>query len=88
MDTFDVILAARSNRDLKPEEFERQVAMIRPLMDWDAAASTWRSRLSGSRPQHVTEVINTLFEAARVYGTAVTMQVVPAQEADRAATPD
>ncbi|TDD32034.1 hypothetical protein E1286_44130 [Nonomuraea terrae] len=88
MDTFDVILVARSNLDLAPEKFERQVAMIRPLMDWDAAASTWWSRLSGSRPQHVTEVINTLFEAARVYGTTVTVQLVPAQEMDRAATPD
>jgi hypothetical protein len=40
MDTFDMIVTARSNRGLKPEEFESQVAMIKPIMAWDQAAWT------------------------------------------------
>jgi hypothetical protein len=88
MDTFDVIMTAWSNRDLKPAEFERQVAMIKPVMAWDPTAWAWRARLSSSRAERVAEVINTLFEAARVYGTTVTVAVVPAERADESAATD
>jgi hypothetical protein len=77
MDTFDVIVTAWSNRDLKSAEFERQVATIKPVMNWDQGAWAWRNRLSSSHAEHATDVINTLFEAARLYGTTVTVQVVP-----------
>jgi hypothetical protein len=79
-----VILTARSNTDLKPEEFERQKAMIKLVMEWDPSTWTWRTRLSSSRAEHVSDVINTLFESARVYRTVVTVQLVPAEQADEA----
>ncbi|WP_425464777.1 transposase [Nonomuraea terrae] len=85
MDTLGVVLTARSNRGLKSEEFDRQVAMLKPFMDWDAPSWTWWARIPGSRTEHVTKVINTLFEAARLYGTAVTVQLAPAERADEAA---
>ncbi|MFI9597723.1 hypothetical protein [Nonomuraea sp. NPDC052265] len=85
MDTFSVVVAACSNRDLKPVEFDRQAAVIRPLMNWDPAAAAGRARLSASHAEHVSSVVNTLFEAARVYGTVVTVQLVPAERADKAA---
>lgn len=87
MDTFDAVLTARSNIDLKTAEFDSQVAMIKPVMAWDPATSTWRMRLSSSHAEHVSNVINILFEAARVYGTAVTVQLVPASQAQEAAAP-
>jgi hypothetical protein len=76
MDAFDMLVAAYSNPDLKPDEFNRQVDMIRPLMTWDPATTSWHLRLSGSHPEHVSNVLNTLFEAARVYGTAITVRLV------------
>ncbi|MEU4229563.1 hypothetical protein AB0F17_35145 [Nonomuraea sp. NPDC026600] len=88
MDTFDVILTARSNTDLKPEEFERQKAMIKPVMEWDPSTSTWRTRISSSRAEQVGNVINTLFEAAREYGTVVTVRLVPADQADATVASD
>jgi hypothetical protein len=84
MDTFDVVLTARSNVDLESAEFDSQVAMIKPAMAWDPATSTWKMRLSSSHAEHVS---NTLFEAARVYGTAVRVQLVPAFQAHEAPAP-
>ncbi|GAA4931476.1 hypothetical protein HD597_012927 [Nonomuraea thailandensis] len=84
MDTFDVVITARSNLELKPAEFDSQVATIKPVMAWDSATSAWRTRLSGSRAEYVGYVINTLFEAARLYGTAVTVQWVPASQTPEA----
>jgi hypothetical protein len=69
MDTFDVILTARSNTDLKPEEFERQKAMIKPLMEWDAATWTWQIRLS-SGPRSVEERKRTLSRLAQLTESA------------------
>uniref|UniRef100_UPI003F491163 hypothetical protein n=1 Tax=Nonomuraea sp. CA-252377 TaxID=3240003 RepID=UPI003F491163 len=79
MDAFDVLVTAWSNRDLEQAEFDRQVDMIRPLMTWDPATTSWHVRLSGARPEHVSNVLNTLFEAARVHGTTVTVQLAPAE---------
>ncbi|MEV0237819.1 hypothetical protein [Nonomuraea sp. NPDC050786] len=79
MDSFDMIVTAHSN-PLEQKEFERQVAMIKPHMDWDPVTRTWRVRLSSSRAEHATEVLNALFEAARVYGTAVVMQLAPTEQ--------
>lgn len=72
MDSYVMIVTARSNSDLKPQEWDRQKAMIKSVMNWDQATSTWWARPSSSHPEHVAHVLNTLFEAARVYGTAVT----------------
>lgn len=72
MDTFDVLVTARSNGDPKSEQFDRQVAMIRPMMIRDPATTIRHNRLSGSRAEHLSNIINTPFEAARVYGTAIT----------------
>ncbi|MEU9891482.1 hypothetical protein [Sphaerisporangium sp. NPDC051011] len=85
MDTFDVVVTAASNTDLKPAEFDGQVAMVKPLMNWDPATATWRIRLSGAHPEHVSSVLKALFEAARMYGTVVTVQLVPAERSDKAA---
>ncbi|MEW9556342.1 hypothetical protein [Nonomuraea sp. NPDC050783] len=84
MDAFDVIVTARCNTDLKPEEFERQKAMIKPLMEWNPAAGTWNMRFSSSHAEHVSNVLNTLFEAARLYGTVVSVRLMPAEQAGTA----
>jgi hypothetical protein len=84
MDTLDVVLTARANPDLKAEEFDRQVALLKPVMDWDAPSRTWWARIHGSRTEHVTKVINTLFQTARLYGTAVTVRLAPAERAEEA----
>ncbi|MEO3892186.1 hypothetical protein [Nonomuraea sp. B5E05] len=77
MDAFELNVTAVSNRDLKTQEFDRQVELIKPHMAWNPATWTWHARLSGSRAEHATEVLNTLFEAARLYGTAVTVHPAP-----------
>ncbi|MER6947415.1 hypothetical protein ABT294_25615 [Nonomuraea sp. NPDC000554] len=87
MDTFEVNVTAHSNRDLTSQEFDRQVELIKPYMAWDQGSWAWRTRLSGSDGEHAARVLNTLFEAARVYGTAVTVQPVPAAQADGTAVP-
>ncbi|MGR6924250.1 hypothetical protein ACU635_59155 [[Actinomadura] parvosata] len=87
MDAFDVVVTARSNRDLKPEDFARQVAMIKPLMNWDPPTATWHVRLSTSQTELVSNLINTLLKAARVYGIAAAVQVVPAETTEEAPTP-
>ncbi|GIH97665.1 hypothetical protein ACFFMN_28150 [Planobispora siamensis] len=38
MEAFDVLVTAHSNRDLPAEQFEHQVATLRPLMNWDPNA--------------------------------------------------
>jgi hypothetical protein len=62
MDTFDVVVTARSNGELNSEQFDRQVAMIRPVMTWDPVTTLWHNRLSGSHAEHLSNVLNTLFE--------------------------
>ncbi|TMR91980.1 hypothetical protein EJK15_47015 [Nonomuraea basaltis] len=56
--------------------------MIRPVMTWDPDTTLWRIRLSGSHAEHLSNVLNTLFEAARVYGSAITVRLVTAESAD------
>ncbi|GIH97927.1 hypothetical protein Psi01_85570 [Planobispora siamensis] len=41
-------------------------------------------RLSGAHPDHLSRVLTTLFEAARTYGTAIRVQLVPGEAADAA----
>ncbi|WP_146607833.1 hypothetical protein [Spongiactinospora gelatinilytica] len=77
MDTFDLLVTADSNRELKQAEFDRQVDLLRPLMNWDPAHWRWQVRLSGAHPEHVSSVLTTLFEAARLYGTTVTVCPAP-----------
>ncbi|MEU6744390.1 hypothetical protein [Streptosporangium sandarakinum] len=77
-DTFDLLVTAVSNRELNQAEFDRQVDLIRPLMNWDPASWSWQVRLSGSHPEHVSSVLTTLFEVARLYGATVTVRPAPA----------
>ncbi|GAA2208378.1 hypothetical protein GCM10009850_038360 [Nonomuraea monospora] len=58
------------------ENFARQVAMIKPLMTWDPPTATWHVRLSTPQAELVSKLINTLLEAARVYGITAAVQVV------------
>ncbi|TDD33870.1 hypothetical protein E1286_41580 [Nonomuraea terrae] len=78
MDTFDPLVTADSKRELKQAEFDRQVDLLRPLMNWDPARRSWQVRLSGAHPEHVSSVLTTLFEAPRLYGTTVTVRPAPA----------
>lgn len=85
MNAFDMNVTAVSSRDLKTQDFGRQVELIKPYMAWNPATWTWHGRLSTSRPEHATEVLNILFEAARVYGTTVMVERAPTDRADEPA---
>ncbi|MET7332050.1 hypothetical protein [Nonomuraea sp. NPDC005650] len=50
MDASVMMVTAHSNRDLTSQEFERQAAMIKPVMSWDQPTWTWRARLAGAPP--------------------------------------
>ncbi|MET7338456.1 hypothetical protein [Nonomuraea sp. NPDC005650] len=82
MEAFEVNVTAHSNRDLTSQEFERQVELIKPHMAWDQGSWAWRTRLNGSDGERVARVLNALFEAARVYRTTVTVELVPAEQAE------
>ncbi|MFG1754914.1 hypothetical protein [Streptosporangium sandarakinum] len=84
MDTFDLLVTAVSNRELNQAEFDRQVDLIRPLMNWDPANWRWQVRLSGAHPEHVSSVLTTLFEVARLYGVTVTVRPAPAAPVEAA----
>ncbi|NJP98561.1 hypothetical protein HCN51_55655 [Nonomuraea sp. FMUSA5-5] len=87
MDAFEVIVTAVSNRELESREFNRQVEFVKPHVAWDQATWSWEMRLSGARAEHATDVLNTLFEAARVYGTAVTVRRAPTEQAGEVTEP-
>ncbi|MFI6927779.1 hypothetical protein ACIBIZ_48160 [Nonomuraea spiralis] len=82
MDTFDLLVTADSKRELKQAEFDRQVDLLRPLMNWDPARWSWQVRLSSAHPEHVSSVLTALFEAACLYGTTVTVRPAPASPAE------
>ncbi|RSM93777.1 hypothetical protein DMB42_52105 [Nonomuraea sp. WAC 01424] len=85
METFDVIVTARSNTELAPAQFDQQVAMLKQVLAWNG--TTWGMRLSGSHTEHVGTVLTHLFEVARLYGPAITAQLVPAAQVDGTAVP-
>ncbi|WP_433426507.1 hypothetical protein ACQP1V_43460 (plasmid) [Microtetraspora malaysiensis] len=88
MDTFNVLVTAFSNRDLKKEEFENQVAALRPLMTWNPSTTAWHVQLRGERPEHAGNALTALFEVARMYGTTVTVRLVPTEPAGGAVAAD
>ncbi|RJL19284.1 hypothetical protein [Bailinhaonella thermotolerans] len=81
MTTFEMAVTASSNPNLNQADFDRQVAMIKPVMSWDAPTKTWYAHLNGARPEHLSSVLNTLFEAARQFGTSITVRLKAAEPA-------
>ncbi|MDR8415229.1 hypothetical protein MTP10_41665 [Nonomuraea sp. 3-1Str] len=51
-------------------------------MAWDQGSWAWRTRLNGSDGERAARVLTALFEAARVYGTTVTVDLMPAERAE------
>ncbi len=70
-------LTITSNTSLPEPDFQAQTEKLRQVADYDSATSSWYNQTPLDRPDRSAEVLSTLFEAARVYGTRVEVQAKP-----------
>jgi hypothetical protein len=70
-----------SRTSLPEQEFSDQTEMIQRVASFDGDTRSWYAWLPLDRPERAAEVLITLFEAARVYGTTVQVLVQSADEA-------
>jgi hypothetical protein len=66
-----------SNTSLPEQEFEAQRQMIRRVAHYDSTLQQWRNQIPLDRPEWAASMLSTLFEAARVHGTTIRVQVQP-----------
>lgn len=66
-----------SNTSLSEQEFDAQRQKIRRVADYDSAARSWYCQIPLDRPEWAAEMLNTLFEAARVHRTTIQVQAQP-----------
>jgi hypothetical protein len=69
-----------SNTDLPEQEFNAQREKIRRVADYDNTTRSWHNQIPFDRPEWAAEMLSTLFEAARVHGTAIQVRAEPASE--------
>jgi len=80
-------LSISSNTSLPEPDFKAQTEKIRLVADYDSATSTWYNQVSLDRPEWPAEVLNTLFDAARVHGTRIHVRVEPGAGSDPVSPP-
>jgi hypothetical protein len=69
-----------SNTGLPEQEFEAQRQKIRRVAHYDNALQRWHSQIPLDRPEWAAEMLSALFEAARVHGTTIQVQVQRTEE--------
>jgi hypothetical protein len=79
-----LLLTAYSKSGLPDEEFSAQTATLRRILSYDGDTRSWYGRLPLDHPERAAEVLTALFEAARVHGTRVQVEVKPAAGGDSA----
>jgi len=77
-----LLLTAHSKSGLPDEEFSAQTATLRRILSYDGDTRSWYGRLPLDHPERAAEVLTALFEAARVHGTWVQVEVKPAAGGD------
>ncbi|HET9895660.1 MAG TPA: hypothetical protein VFQ44_12095 [Streptosporangiaceae bacterium] len=80
-------LSISSNTSLPEPDFKAQTEKLRHVADYDSVTSTWYNQISLDRPEWAAEVLNTLFEAARVHGTRIHVRVEPGAGGDPVSPP-
>jgi hypothetical protein len=67
-----------SNTALREQEFNAQRELIRRVASYDSETRSWYGQIPLDHPERAAEMLSTLFEAARVHGTAIQVHVQPA----------
>jgi hypothetical protein len=68
-------VTAHSRSGLPDEEFSAQTATLRRILSYEGDTRSWYGWLPLDRPERAAEVLTALFEAARVHGTWVQVEV-------------
>lgn len=76
------LLTAYSRSGLPDEEFSAQTATLRRILSYDGDTRSWYGRLPLDLPERAADVLTAPFEAARVHGTWVQVEVKPVAGGD------
>ncbi|WP_339155829.1 hypothetical protein [Actinomadura luteofluorescens] len=67
-------LTSGTNRNPPTSDFEAQTAQLRRVAHYNDGDRTWTGRVTAEHLAWGAQVITELFDAARAYGTSVTVQ--------------
>jgi hypothetical protein len=69
-----------SNTELPEQDFDAQRDKLRRVASYDSTARSWHNQVPLDRPEWAAEMLSVLFVAARVHGTTILVQALPAGE--------
>jgi hypothetical protein len=73
-----LILTVYARRGLPDDQFAAQISAIKGVAEFDGSTRSWQVRLPFDRPDHLAEVVTSLFETVATYGATVRASVPPA----------